>query len=124
MDLLQKHVTHNTFGDGTIIEKADNIITVKFGGEIGSKQFIYPEGFEHFLVIQDPDLKAGIGHDLKIKLKKNKEEKLLREQRKHEEAEKRRAQGLAEVKASLRKKAGTKKATTSKKVEKKATQKV
>lgn len=40
-------VHHNNFGDGTIIDRSGNLLTVDFNGN--KKKFIYPDAFEKFL---------------------------------------------------------------------------
>ena len=114
MDLLQKQITHNTFGNGVIVEMTSGIITARFTEEIGQKRFPYPEAFEHFLVMDDLNMKAAVAHDLEIKLKKNEEERLLKKKQKQEAAQQR-AKELAEEKAASKKKPVAKKPTRSKK---------
>ena len=119
MDLLQKQITHKTFGSGVIIEMTNNIITVCFTKEIGKKRFLYPDAFEHFLIMDDPDMKYTVAHDLEIKLKNNEEERLLNEKLKQESALQR-AKELAEEKAASKKKPTAKKTASIKKTTNKA----
>ncbi|HWR19095.1 MAG TPA: hypothetical protein VN608_05690 [Clostridia bacterium] len=109
MDLLQKQITHNTFGSGVITKVADDTITVIFADEIGEKRFLYPEAFEHFLVMDEVDMQDAVNHELLIKLKENEEERLKEFEQKREAALKR-AEGLAEEKAASKKKPAAKKA--------------
>lgn len=119
MELLQKQITHKTFGSGVIIEMTDDTITVLFADEIGEKRFLYPEAFEQFLVMDEVNMQNAVNHDLIIKLKENEEER-LNEVESKQEAALQRAEELAEEKAASKKKPAAKKAPSTKKAVKKA----
>jgi hypothetical protein len=119
MDLLQKQITHKTFGSGVILERVDDTITVLFSDEIGKKRFLYPEAFEHFLVMKDTDLKDAVNRDLRIKLKKNEEER-LKVYKLKQEAAFQKAKEFEQEKAASKKKPAAKSAPSAKKAVMKA----
>jgi len=43
MDLLNKRVTHKTFGEGNIVEQDDSFITIDFNNDL--RKFVYPDAF-------------------------------------------------------------------------------
>lgn len=58
-------VFHNIFGDGTIIDKSGNLLTVNFNGD--KKKFVYPDAFEKFLRSADHKLMLQVNRDLQHK---------------------------------------------------------
>ena len=55
-------VKHKSFGDGTVLSKNGNYITVSFA--VGNKIFVYPDIFEKFLTLEDGSVSAEIIADL------------------------------------------------------------
>ena len=55
-------VKHKSFGDGTILSKNGNYITVSFAA--GNKIFVYPDIFERFLTLDDGTVSDEILTDL------------------------------------------------------------
>lgn len=53
MNLINEEITHNVFGEGSIVEQEGSIITVDFNEEI--KKFVYPDAFEKFITLNDPN---------------------------------------------------------------------
>ena len=51
-------VAHKIWGNGTVIEQTDEIITVRF--DIGDKRFVFPAAFDSFLSTEDPGLLTEI----------------------------------------------------------------
>lgn len=47
MDLINKKVIHEVFGEGKILEKNDDYLKIQFGDE--EKTFLFPNAFESFL---------------------------------------------------------------------------
>ncbi len=54
--LVNETVSHNKFGEGTIIEETALKIWVQFSGTQEPKIFAFPIAFEKFLVLQDAGL--------------------------------------------------------------------
>ena len=55
-------VKHKAFGEGQVLSKNGNYITVKFA--IGNKIFVYPDIFEKFLTLADGTVSDEIIADL------------------------------------------------------------
>lgn len=82
MDLINKTVTHQSYGKGTICELCDNIISVQFSSCV--KKFIFPDAFRSFLEFKDNKNNKhvdGILHKIDDE-KKLKREKEMREEKK------------------------------------------
>lgn len=71
MNFDNLQVKHRSFGDGTIIDKQGNYLTVKFADT--QKIFVYPDIFEKFLTLADGTVSDEIKSDL-LTSKKAKEE--------------------------------------------------
>lgn len=54
--LVNETVSHNKFGEGTIVEETALKIWVQFSGTQEPKIFAFPIAFEKFLVLQDAGL--------------------------------------------------------------------
>ncbi|MGV8906273.1 MAG: hypothetical protein ACOH15_06725 [Acetobacterium sp.] len=94
IDLINTTVTHKIFGDGKVINKTNNYITVLF--DTFEKEFVYPSVFEDFLMLKDTvisdevhevinikakeDLKLKEKKDLELKEKQDKELKIKQEE--------------------------------------------
>ena len=85
VNFINGQVFHKKWGEGVIVDKNDNVLTVEFS--IGAKKLAYPEVFEMgVLTVSEEDLKEQIQHD--INLQKETEivrlevERLEREKRK------------------------------------------
>ena len=59
MDLVNKQVSHNIFGIGTIIIQEENMLTVCFQ-EHGDKRFHFPDAFERYLQLCDAEFHAAV----------------------------------------------------------------
>lgn len=57
MDLLNKKVTHQSFGDGQIIACTENSIEIAFAED--TKKFVFPDAFAKHLIIE-PSMKDAI----------------------------------------------------------------
>ncbi len=51
IDLINKQVTHETFGKGSVVNCDGSYIKIHF--ESGNKNFIYPDAFKNFLILSD-----------------------------------------------------------------------
>ena len=71
MEFDNLQVKHRSFGDGVVVSKQGNYITVKFS-EV-QKIFVYPDIFEKFLTLSDGTVSDEILADLGV-AKKVKEE--------------------------------------------------
>src|SRR5690554_2113460 len=73
MNLINKEVTHERFGEGSVVKHDDSIIEVHFATE--NKKFVFPDAFGKYLKLHD----KNIAHSL---------EKIIQEkQREVEKAE-------------------------------------
>lgn len=116
MNIANEKVNHIKFGSGVITEVGEHKILVQFQDNVGVKAFLYPEAFEKFLEVVNPEVQNSILEKLHIKqeqlsaeleLKRKKEEqekeelqKVELEQKKLSLAEKRTAAKLSKIKAS------------------------
>ena len=64
MNLVNEQVRHRQYGVGVVKEQTDTTIDVSFGGEIGTKRFIYPSVFLTYLVLLSPDSQQIITNEL------------------------------------------------------------
>lgn len=78
MEFLDRQVNHNLFGAGRICCKDIRHLTVAFP-EHGEKQFIYPDAFEKFLSVSDPDLAQRVSTDLQCRLAELEAERVNRQ---------------------------------------------
>jgi len=94
IDLINTTVTHKIFGNGKVINKTNNYITVSF--DTFEKEFVYPSVFVDFLTLQDTvisdevneiinikakeDLRLKAKKDLELKEKQDQELKIKREE--------------------------------------------
>lgn len=87
MDLVDRAVQHKVFGDGTICECQENVISVQF--ESGVKRFIFPDAFRKHLVMREEkgrlfveDILDDIDKDIRIKteneMREEEKRKILR----------------------------------------------
>lgn len=75
--ILWQPVTHPVFGAGVIVGWEGHTVTVRFE-QFGTRTFLYPEGFEHFLTAVSPDFAAMVAGELTEACRKRKEEEALR----------------------------------------------
>lgn len=81
-------VKHKSFGEGTVLSKNGNYITVSFG--IGNKIFVYPDIFEKFLTLGD----GTVSEEILADLHKTNDAKQQIIAQKHEENERARTRGI------------------------------
>lgn len=72
MNLINMKVKHKVFGEGTIINKENSYITIKFSNE--EKKFIYPNAFDGYLTADNIDINNKIKDEIEI-IKRQEEEK-------------------------------------------------
>ena len=70
MDLVNKQVTHKSFGKGSVVEYNDSYVAVNFS--FGNKEFIFPDAFGKYLTLTDQRTASLV----RKKIQKRKEEKL------------------------------------------------
>jgi hypothetical protein len=58
MNILNAQVLHNKYGVGFVIDQNETIITVRFGGDYGTKKFLYPSIFENYLSLCSQTLQS------------------------------------------------------------------
>lgn len=73
MNLLDKKVTHKSFGNGTVVKHTDSYIEIQFN--LGNKSFIYPDAFESYLSLSDEIANESVNKIIQEKvIERNKEE--------------------------------------------------
>lgn len=65
MELVGKKVTHNKFGEGTVIAQDAAYVSVEFMTEYGVRKFSYPLCFKTFLKLTDVDAATQIDETVK-----------------------------------------------------------
>lgn len=83
MDLMNRTVRHELFGEGTIVQWDDAVVSVQFGST--EKKFVFPDAFREHLILTD---KTSMQYVNKILSKADREVQLKRERDSYE-AEKR-----------------------------------
>jgi hypothetical protein len=78
MNLIDKKVTHNLFGEGNIINQNDSSIEINFASE--NKKFIYPDVFGKHLKLHDRDVAKLLDEMIQAKEKKLKEKEIQKEE--------------------------------------------
>lgn len=53
MNLINEEITHKVFGNGSIVDQNESVITVNFND--GIKKFVYPDAFGTFIKLNDRD---------------------------------------------------------------------
>jgi len=126
MNLVNEQVTHRQFGIGSITEQADQLITVQFSEEYGSKLFQYPLAFDQYLMLCNEGLQDSIKIEARLKAEQVEAETM----RKEEEIQRKEQERLMQlpsrqppvIKKSAPAKSGAKKAAAPKSGTKKAAQ--
>ncbi len=72
MNLINKQVTHDTFGMGSVVGHTDSCVVIQF--ESGEKKFIFPDAFGKYLTLVDKN-----SADLVNSINEKRAEKLTRE---------------------------------------------
>lgn len=62
-DLRSVSVRHILWGEGQIIRREDNVLTVRFAQQ-GEKEFLYPDAFDKHLKLSDPGEAPAVMDDL------------------------------------------------------------
>ena len=110
MNLLHEHVHHSQFGDGTVTNQTENVVEVEFGGEYGSRKFIYPSAFEKFLTLDDPKSHGEMDNELQKAEAARQAEKQRRIDEMHQRAEDERQAALEKKRTAAKKRSTAKKA--------------
>ncbi|WP_153722133.1 malate synthase [Sporosarcina cascadiensis] len=79
MNLINEEITHNVFGEGSIVGHEDSVITVDFNKNL--KKFVYPDAFENFITLNDRSIAKSLEEFF---VKRKAEEKVLEKERKKE----------------------------------------
>ena len=58
MNLINKKVTHKSFGEGKVVNQQNTVLEIAFGQQ--HKKFVYPDVFEVHLQIADEKAMAAI----------------------------------------------------------------
>ncbi|MRX73871.1 malate synthase [Bacillus lacus] len=80
MNLIDKKVTHKSFGVGSIVKQNDSSIEIHFGSE--NKKFVFPDVFGKFLVLHDKDVAYSVEKIIQKNELEQREEELKKEEEK------------------------------------------
>ncbi|WP_172251095.1 hypothetical protein [Saccharibacillus deserti] len=90
MEMVGQEVEHALYGQGRIVQNEDNRIEVNFPGTDESKKFMYPEAFEKFLSMSNPESQKRVLKDVEAmqqeRLAKKERVELEEQQRQEERA--------------------------------------
>jgi hypothetical protein len=67
MNILNENVEHSVFSEGIITEVDGNKIWIQFPDEVGTKTFLYPEGFEKYLKATNEAVMENVLEELRVK---------------------------------------------------------
>ena len=79
MNLINEEVTHKVFGEGSIVDHEESIVTIEFKKD--TKKFVYPDAFGKFIKLNDRNIAADFKE---IFLKKEMELAALEKEREEE----------------------------------------
>ncbi len=89
MDLVDKQVAHEVFGEGKVVKCDDSYVKVSFLS--GHREFVFPDAFGKYLTLVDPKARSFVGRLVQRKTKELKErQEKLEELRNLREARRRR----------------------------------
>lgn len=77
MNLINKQVTHKSFGKGSIVKHTDSRIEIKFVS--GNKKFLFPDAFVRYLALTDPKDADSVKKMIQKKQNERMQEELLLE---------------------------------------------
>src|SRR5699024_6613794 len=77
IDLVNKQVTHKSFGKGSILDYDDSYIRIRF--KCGEKRFVYPDAFSKFLTLLDEKASDMVSEKVEEKEEEYEEERLQEE---------------------------------------------
>jgi len=80
MDLIDKQVTHKSFGEGSVVEHSDSYIKINFAS--GDKSFIFPDAFGAYLTLNDKSVNDAVKKMIQKKEKERNEVELELEKEK------------------------------------------
>lgn len=87
MNLINKRVRHNKFGEGIITEQDSSYVYVKFENIMGAKTFLYPLCFKKSLFLLEAEVAKQVAIEAEIAHKKQEEQEFQKNQKEKEEAE-------------------------------------
>lgn len=70
MNILNEQIKHNVYGDGEVISQEDDILSVRFSDKYGVKKFVYPDAFEKFLTLSNPEIRMLVLREFQAKREK------------------------------------------------------
>ncbi len=76
MNILNEEIGHITFGRGKVISQDADAFSVQFPEPYGSKKFVYPDAFERYLQLYNPDAASSVLAELKAKRAKLEAERI------------------------------------------------
>lgn len=83
MNLVNKPVEHEVYGEGTICAYDENVVSVRFGS--GVKRFVFPDAFRNYLVLTDKKSRnyvGGILNEIDEEMKSKIEQSILAAEKK------------------------------------------
>lgn len=66
MNILHENVRHTIFGKGEIIAQSDSTVTIRFLDRNDEKKFLYPQAFDQFLTLSNPELLPELESELSV----------------------------------------------------------
>jgi hypothetical protein len=66
MNILHENVEHTLFGTGKIIAQSDSTVTVCFSSRSDEKKFLYPQAFDRYLTLLNPERLPELEAELSV----------------------------------------------------------
>ncbi len=66
INIINERVRHSRFGEGTITEQTETLVSVVFDGGDIAKKFFYPAAFGQFLILCAPERQEKIEAELRL----------------------------------------------------------
>lgn len=96
MNLINKKITHKTFGEGYIVDQDESFITIDF--KDFNKKFVYPDAFGQFITLEDRETAKSLKKIItKLKIEQEALEKEQEEKREQELEEQKRKDHLRKL---------------------------
>nr|WP_300006161.1 hypothetical protein [Tissierella sp.] len=77
MDFVNKKVTHEIFGKGSVVNCSDSYIKINF--ESGDKRFSFPDAFSEYITFTDEDATDIVNKKIEIREEEREKEKIILE---------------------------------------------
>ncbi|WP_010246267.1 hypothetical protein [Acetivibrio cellulolyticus] len=67
MNIVNEQVSHILYREGKVISQEENTLSIQFSQEYGIKKFVYPDVFEKYLKLKNPEVEVSVLEELKDK---------------------------------------------------------